>query len=81
MKSEKATLRSLLRDGRISEETFSNLVYEVDAALTENQSDLVHVFRTHTLKNIEVLMTIVIQDKDLHKIPIFWNHMVFRSHI
>ena len=66
--SERATLHSLLRDGRISEETFSNLAHEVDGAITENQSELVHLLRTHTVKKIEVLMTIVVQDKDLHKI-------------
>ena len=66
--TERATLRSLLRDGRISEETFSTLVHEVDGALTENQSELVHLLRTHTVKNIEVLMTIVVQDKDVQKI-------------
>lgn len=66
--SERATLRTLLRDGRISEETFSSLVHEVDSALTEQQSDLVRLLRTRTTKNIEVLMTIVVQDKDLQKI-------------
>jgi len=66
--TERATLRSLLRDGRISEETFSNLVHEVDGALTENQSELVQLLRTHSVKNIEVLMTIVVQDKDVQKI-------------
>jgi CPA1 family monovalent cation:H+ antiporter len=66
--SEKATLRSLLRDGRISEEIFSNLVQEIDSALTENQSDLVHLLRLRTQKNIEELMTVVIQDKDLNAI-------------
>ena len=66
--SERATLRTLLRDGRISEETFTSLVHEVDSALTEQQSDLVRLLRTRTTKNIEVLMTIVIQDKDLQKI-------------
>ena len=66
--SERATLRSLLRDGRISEETFSSLVHEVDGALTENHSQLVQLLRTHSNKNIEVLMTIVVQDKDLQKI-------------
>ena len=40
----------------------------LDGALTENQSELVHLLRTHTVKNIEVLMTIVVQDKDLQKI-------------
>lgn len=66
--SERATLQSLLRDGRISEDTFSSLVHEVDGALTENQNDIVKLLRTHTLENIEVLMTIVVQDKDLLKI-------------
>ncbi len=66
--SERATLRSLLRDGRISEETFSSLVHEVDSALTENHTELVQLLRIRTHKDIEVLMTIVIQDKDLHKI-------------
>ncbi len=66
--SEKTTLRSLLRDGRISEDTFSSLVHEVDSALTENQSELVQILRMRTIKNIEVLMTIVIQEKDFQKI-------------
>ncbi|HDD62127.1 MAG: Na+/H+ antiporter [Chloroflexota bacterium] len=66
--SERATLRTLLRDGRISEETFTSLVHEVDSALTEQQSDLVRLLMTRTTKNIEILMTIVIQDKDLQKI-------------
>ena len=66
--SERATLQTLLRDGRISEETFTSLVHEVDSALTDHDSDLVRVLRTRTTKNIEVLMTIVIQDKDIQKI-------------
>lgn len=68
LSSERATLRSLLREGRISEKTFTDLVHEVDGALTENQTELVRALRTHTVKDIEVLMTIVVQDKDLHKI-------------
>jgi len=71
--SERATLRTLLRDGRISEEIFTSLVHEVDSELTEQQSDLVRLLRTHTTKNIEVLMTIVIQDKDLQKISNLLN--------
>jgi CPA1 family monovalent cation:H+ antiporter len=68
LSSERAALRTLLRDGRISEETFSSLVHEVDTALTDDHSDLVQVLRDRTKKNIEVLMTIIIQDKDLPKI-------------
>jgi len=66
--SERATLRSLLRDGRISEETFSSLVHEVDSSLMENHSDLVQLLRMRSRKDIEVLMAIVIQDKDISKI-------------
>jgi len=66
--SEKVTLRSMHRDGRISEETFSRLVQEIDGALIENQSDLVRFLMLRTEKNIEELMTVVIQDKDLNTI-------------
>jgi len=68
LKSERAVLRTLLRDGNISEETFTELVHEVDSALTENQSDLVQLLRLRTIRNIQSLMTIVIQERDLEKI-------------
>ena len=68
LKSERAVLRTLLQDGSISEETFSDLVQEVDTALTDNQADLIHLIRTHSLPKINDLMTIVIQDKDSDKI-------------
>ena len=68
LKSERAALRTLLRDGNISEETFTELVHEVDAALTENQADLIQLLRLRTLRNIKYLMTIVIQERDLEKI-------------
>ncbi|MGB2962644.1 MAG: Na+/H+ antiporter [Anaerolineales bacterium] len=68
LKSERAVLRTLLRDGNISEETYTELVHEVDAALTENHGDLVQLLRMRTLRDIQDLMTIVIQEKDLDKI-------------
>jgi len=68
LKSERAALRTLLRDGNISEETFTELIHEVDAALTENQADLIQLLRLRTLRNIKYLMTIVIQERDLEKI-------------
>jgi len=68
LKSERAALRTLLRDGNISEETFTELVHEVDAALTENQADLIQLLRLRNLRNIKYLMTIVIQERDLEKI-------------
>ncbi|MEE8356085.1 MAG: Na+/H+ antiporter [Anaerolineales bacterium] len=68
LKSERATLRTLLRDGNISEETFTELVHEVDSALTENQTDLIQLLRLRTIRNIQHLITIVIQERDLEKI-------------
>ena len=64
LKSERAALRTLLQDGTISEETFTELGQEVDTALTENQIDMIQRIRSHTLPNINDLLTIVIQEKD-----------------
>jgi len=68
LKSERAALRTLLRDGNISEETFTELLHEVDSALTENQTDLIQLLRLRTIRNIQNLLTIVIQERDLEKI-------------
>ncbi|MCJ7715675.1 MAG: Na+/H+ antiporter [Anaerolineales bacterium] len=66
--SERAVLQTLLRDGKISETTFSELVHEINASLTENQDDLIQVLKMRTSRKIKDLMTVVIQDKDLSKI-------------
>jgi len=68
LKTERAALRTLLRDGNISEETFAELVHEVDSALTENQTDLIQLLRLRTIRNIQNLITIVIQERDLENI-------------
>jgi uncharacterized protein YaaQ len=67
---EKATLRTLLRDGIISEGIFSNLLGELDSAFTENQTVLIENLRTKVSRDIQVLMTIVIQEKDVEKITV-----------
>jgi uncharacterized protein YaaQ len=67
LKRERTALRSLLREGSISEETFSDLVYEIDAALTENPADLIQVLRSRTDHKIQELMTVIIQERDLEK--------------
>ena len=66
--SEKAALRSLLRDGKISDEVFTELSNEVNAALTEDQIDLVQLLKSRSISGIDTLMTIVIQEKDLGKV-------------
>ena len=68
LNSERATLQVLLRDGKISEDIYSELVHEIDTALTENQSDLIRYIRNQAFRDAEELMTIVIQEKDQSKI-------------
>ena len=68
LRTEKATLRTLLQDGKISEETFSALVQEVDTALTDDTASLIQGIKSSSLENINELMTIIIQEKDYEKI-------------
>ncbi len=68
LRSERAALRTLLQDGNISEDVFSNLVQEIDSSLTENQSELIQSLRMQDLKNIQDMITVVIQDRDLEKV-------------
>jgi CPA1 family monovalent cation:H+ antiporter len=68
LKSERTALRRLLREGSISEETFSDIVQEVDSALTDNQTDVIHALRTQHHKEIKDLLTVVTQDRYLDTI-------------
>ena len=68
LSTERAALRTLLQDGKVSEETFSELVQEVDSALTDDTASLIHGIKLSALENIKELMTIVIQEKDIDKI-------------
>jgi CPA1 family monovalent cation:H+ antiporter len=67
LNSERAALQRLLRDGKISEEIFSELAQEIDAAITDEQDKLIRYIKDYALGDIEELMTIVIQDSDLEK--------------
>lgn len=68
LNSGRAALQDLLRDGNISESTFSMLVQEIDSAITENQTDLIQQLKNQSFRNVEDLMTIVLQEKDQSKI-------------
>jgi CPA1 family monovalent cation:H+ antiporter len=68
LRTERATLQTLLQDGKVTEETFSVLVQEVDTALTDDTANLIHGIKLSNLENIKDLMTIVIQEKDYEKI-------------
>jgi CPA1 family monovalent cation:H+ antiporter len=68
LRSERSTLRSLLRDGSISERTFTNLVHEIDTALMENPFDLIHALRSRLSNSIHILLTVILQEKDVNTI-------------
>ncbi|MCK4802012.1 MAG: Na+/H+ antiporter [Anaerolineales bacterium] len=68
LRSEKAALRTLLRDGNITEETFSDLVNEIDTALTDNHRDMIHSLHLRRSRNIQDMMTIIIQERDIDKV-------------
>lgn len=69
LRVQRSTLGSLFRDGVISDEIFSDLVGEVDEALTErhvNWSQLLEIGRGRK-KTIKKMMAVVIQEDDLDK--------------
>lgn len=59
---QRSALQDLIREGKISEHNFSNLVTEVDTALTENKTDLVDLLRHKTAETIDSLMTIIVPE-------------------
>jgi uncharacterized protein YaaQ len=67
LRAQRGALTGLLRDGVISEETFSQLVGEVDAALNEEYLPWPELLREGQAPSLKVtrLMTAVIRDWDL----------------
>jgi CPA1 family monovalent cation:H+ antiporter len=68
LQSERAVLRTMLQNGSISDEIFSDLAQEIDSSLTENQADLIQSLQMEELRYIHELITVVIQEKDLDTI-------------
>jgi CPA1 family monovalent cation:H+ antiporter len=64
LNSERAILQDLLREDKITEETFSKLAQEVDSALTNNQAEIIRQLKSQSLRAAEDLMAIVVQEKD-----------------
>ena len=66
LRAQRSALTGLLRDGVISEETYSQLVGEVDSALTEQSYNWPELLRFgHVVSPISRLMAAVIQEADL----------------
>lgn len=62
---QRSTLSSLLRDGIISEEVFSDLAAEIDRAQTDTQVDWFEATHQTDPASIAELMAVVIQEEDL----------------
>jgi CPA1 family monovalent cation:H+ antiporter len=62
---QRSTLSTLLRDGIISEEIFSELAAEVDQAQTEAQIDWLAATHRASTKDITELMAIIVQEEDI----------------
>ncbi|MFZ5910120.1 MAG: Na+/H+ antiporter [Chloroflexota bacterium] len=66
LRAQRSALTGLLRDGVISEETYSQLVGEVDTALTEQSYNWPELLRLGSSKlSVNRLMTAVIQEVDM----------------
>jgi CPA1 family monovalent cation:H+ antiporter len=64
LRSQRSALTGLLRDGVISEEIYSQLIGEVDAALTEHQLNWPELLRSSSTLPVNRLMMAVIQHQD-----------------
>jgi len=68
LQHQRIALTSLLRDGIISEETYSQLLSEVDAALTEPRSNLADLLTARPNANINGIMTTIVQETDVENV-------------
>lgn len=66
LRAQRSTLSDLLKDGVISEETYTQLVSEVDAALSDPTAKWPELIRhrDHYQSHIDRLMAVVIQEQD-----------------
>jgi len=66
LRAQRSALTGLLRDGVITEETYSQLVGEVDSALTEQSYNWPELLRFgHAISSVDRLIAAVIQEPDL----------------
>jgi CPA1 family monovalent cation:H+ antiporter len=73
--SQRSILNSLLRNDIISEETYTQLVYEVDTALSEPNSSQMSIILNRSKDTIDGLMSVVVQDSDVENVIAVLNRM------
>ncbi len=75
LQTQRTELTAMLRDGIISEETYSQLVGEVDSALTDRQSPLIEILRVDTTQPIDGLQIIIVQEADVENVIASMNRL------
>ncbi len=73
--TQRSSLNKLLRDGTITEETFSQLVGEVDTALAEPQSEQVKLILNRPKSPIRGLMSVIVQESDVESVMAVLNRL------
>jgi uncharacterized protein YaaQ len=78
LRAQRSALTGLLRDGVISEETYSELVGEVDSALTEQSYHWPELLRFGSSRApVSHLMTVIVQEADLENAMASLNKLGF----
>jgi CPA1 family monovalent cation:H+ antiporter len=78
LRAQRSALTGLLRDGVISEETYSELVGEVDLALTEQSYHWPELLRFGSSRApVSHLMTVIVQEADLENAMASLNRLGF----
>ena len=75
LETQRSTLTTLLRNGIISEQTYSQLLGEVDSAITEPRSNLAELLSTKPNATIHGMMTIIVQETDVENVIAAMNRL------
>jgi CPA1 family monovalent cation:H+ antiporter len=77
--AQRGALQDQMREGKISEEVYSQLVNEVDIALMENQSPFVKLLERPDKQKITKMMAIIIQETDFEDVTALLNRSGFSA--
>jgi len=75
LQNQRGALTALLRDGIISEEIYSQLISEVDMAITDRRSNLIELLHTDASQTIDGLMTVIVQEADVENVIASMNRL------
>lgn len=68
LQTQRSALQGLLREGKISEQVYSQLINQVDQALVDTHIELYDLVRHKDIQDINRLMTIIVQEQDVENV-------------